>query len=305
METIAPYIMVTMPFVFFLVLQIRTRKLRYNTQLQNLKNRIGIHDPQLENHESAIITLIVDKFSKYMEQTGLPAKTTGQLVIAQALIIFAVFGLLFLNIKLSSNLQLLVTIAPFTIPAFLYYTISKRKQEFIRQFPDAIESMVRSLEAGNSIDQAMKMIATDFSDPISGEFKIMSQQIMLGVPYIEVLTSFRHRVPIQEVHYLVMALIIQRETGGRLVQILDQLSTLMRRRSFFQGKLKSLTAESKFTAFFIGGLPLTYIAYRYFFKRQSLDFFLNDPTGFFTFKLALGLIFVGIVLLKFMMRIRF
>ena len=305
MDNLGLYFIITMPFVFFLVLQLRTRKLRYNAEMEQLKSRIGIHKETAQEQELAIITSIISYINKYMKQTGLPAKQVGQLILCQCLVIFAVFSLVLLQIQLTSLLQLIVYILPFLIPIFLSYKITRRKKEFIRQFPDAIESMVRSLEAGNSIDQAMKMIASDFADPISGEFKIMSQQITLGIPYIDVLTSFRERIPIQEVHYLVMALIIQRETGGRLVQILDQLSSLMRRRSFFQGKLKSLTAESKFTAIFIGGLPLSYIGYRYFFERESLDFFLHDPTGYSIFKVSLAMIFTGIILLKYMMRIRF
>jgi tight adherence protein B len=305
MGNLALYGMVLLPFIFFFIYQTRTRRLRYNAELNQLKSRIGIVDEKLEDEESAIITTVSSLITRYMEQTGLPTKTSGQIIILQGIIVLALLILTVAQISIPQRLQLLAVISPFILPGFLFYKIRKRNAEFIRQFPDAIESMVRSLEAGNSIDQAMKMIASDFAQPIAGEFAIMTRQITLGVPYIDVLTSFRNRVSIQEVHYLVMALIIQRETGGRLIQILDQLSTLMRRRTFFQGKLKALTAESKFTAIFIGGLPLSYIGYRYFFKRESLDFFLNDPTGFGVFKTSLALIFAGIIILKYMMRIRF
>jgi tight adherence protein B len=305
MGNIGIYIMVILPFVFFLTYQLRSRRLKYNGELEQLKNRIGITQEVQIEEELPLVTSVSALISKYMEQTGIPTRRAGQLIVLQCAVLLVVITLLLLQVPLVPKAQLLLFIAPLILPGFLFYKIQKRKNEFIRQFPDAIESMVRSLESGNSIDQAMKMIGSDFSAPISGEFKIMTRQISLGVPYIDVLTAFRNRVPIQEVHYLVMALIIQRETGGRLSQILDQLSTLMRRRSFFQGKLKSLTAESKFTAIFIGGLPLTYIGYRYFFKRESLEFFLHDPTGLAIFQWSLSLIFAGIILLKYMMRIRF
>ncbi|MDA3834773.1 MAG: type II secretion system F family protein [Spirochaetales bacterium] len=305
MGNLGMYFMIVLPFVFFLAYQLRSRKLKYNAELEQLKNRIGITTAIHLQEELPLITSISALIHKYMKQTGLPTKRAGQLLAVQTVIMLVVFVLLIVNISLSPKQQLLALVAPFVIPAFIYFKIHKRKLEFIRQFPEAIESMVRSLESGNSIDQAMKMIASDFPQPIAGEFDIMTRKITLGVPYIDVLNGFRNRVPIQEVHYLVMALIIQRETGGRLVQILDQLATLMRRRSFFQGKLKSLTAESKFTAIFIGGLPLSYIGYRYFFKRESLEFFFNDPTGWSIFKWSLALIFAGIIILKYMMRIRF
>ena len=305
MENIGIYLTIVLPFIFFLIYQIRNKRLHYNAEIKQLKNKIGIIEETPVGEELPLIASISNLINKYMEQTGLPAKQAGIFIILQALILTIIIILVILQIPLPPKLILLVAIAPFLVPGFLYYKIHRRKSEFIRQLPDAIESMVRSLEAGNSIDQAMKMISTDFAKPISTEFEIMTRQITLGMPYTDVLTAFRTRVPIQEVHYLVMALIIQRETGGRLVQILDQLSNLMRRRSFFKGKLKSLTAESKFTAIFIGALPLGYISYRYFFKPESLEFFLTDPTGLSIFKASLALIFTGIFILKYMMRIRF
>ncbi len=305
MANLGLYFIVILPFVFFLAYQLRNKKLRYESEIAQIKNRIGISAEISTHEESPVITSFSVLVSKLIDQTGMDKKRVGRLLFLQIILMLIVLSIVIIQIPLLPKIKLLLAITPLVLPAFFYLTIQKRKKEFIRQFPDAIESMVRSLESGNSIDQAMKMISTDYTDPIAGEFATMTRQITLGVPYVDVLTAFRDRVPLQEVHYLAMALIIQRETGGRLVQILEQLSNLMRRRSFFQGKLKALIAESKFTAIFIGALPLGYIGYRYFFKYESLDFFLNDPTGFTIFKISLALIVAGIIILKYMMRIRF
>jgi len=203
------------------------------------------------------------------------------------------------------GLKLLLFLAPLSVPGFIAYRISNQRKEFVQQLPDAIEAMVRALEAGNSPEEAIRIIAEEFPSPISGEFRLISKQLTVGLSFKETLFNLRNRLPLPEVQYLVLALIIQRDTGGQLARILAHLAALMRRRMVFDGKLKALTAETRFTALFISGVPLLYIGYRYFFKRAEMLFFLSDPTGILILQSCLGLIFTGIIILKYMLRIRF
>ncbi len=156
-----------------------------------------------------------------------------------------------------------------------------------------------------SLDAAMRAIAEDFSGPLADEFLRMNRQVQLGVPVSTTLRDFQRRVGIPEAQYFAATVIVQRETGGALAEILAQLARIMRRRAMFQGKLKAMTAESRFTAWFIGGAPVAFILWKYLFDRSFLDFFLDDPSGQAMFRFSLAMILFGAVLLRQMMRIRF
>lgn len=206
---------------------------------------------------------------------------------------------------LPPSLNLLLFVAPLSVPGYIAYRVINQRAEFVRQLPDAIEAMVRALEAGHSTEEALHVIAADFPPPVSGEFKLIIKQLKIGLSFKETLSNLRDRLPLPEVQYLVLALTLQRDTGGHLAKILTHFAALMRRRLVFAGKLKALTAETRFTALFISGLPLFYVGYRYFFKRAEMQFFLSDPTGALILQISLGLIMTGIIILKIMLRIRF
>lgn len=190
-------------------------------------------------------------------------------------------------------------------PLYVFSQIVARRRRFSTQFPDALEAMVRSLQAGMSVDGAMRAVAEDFTPPLADEFRRMNRQVQLGVPLSNALRDFQRRVGIPEAQYFAATVIVQRETGGALADVLGQLARIMRRRAMFQGKLKAMTAESRFTAWFIGGMPIAFILWKYFFDRPFLEFFLHDPTGQGMFRFSIVMILIGTVLLRQLMRIRF
>jgi tight adherence protein B len=161
------------------------------------------------------------------------------------------------------------------------------------------------MQAGMTVDAAMRSVAEDFPAPLSGEFRRMNQQVQMGVPLTTALRDFQRRADVPEAQYFAATVIVQRETGGQLADVLAQLASVMRRRAMFQGKLSALTAESRFTAWFIGGAPLLFLAWRYLFNRPAMVFFLEDPSGQSMFQFAIVMILVGAVLLRQLMRIRF
>ncbi len=296
------------PFAMFIVLQIKNARLDHQLTIRRIKKRIGMPEKVLDvssGSEKNPFTLLFDRLGAYILQAGIAEEKVRHIIWIGLGLVFFSFAMLALFDNLKPFVHMIFVVLPFILPVFVMLNIIRRRQLFVRQLPDAIETMVRSLSAGNGIDQAMLMISEDFPQPVSGEFRLMTRKIQLGVPFDEVMNSLRQRLSIAEVHYLALVLIIQRETGGQLIKILEQLAALMRRRVVFYGKLKAVTAESRFTAFFIGGLPLVYIGYRYFFDRQSLNFFLHDPFGMIIFKSSLALIFIGIVILKYITRISF
>ncbi len=238
-------------------------------------------------------------------QTGLaPGLVRKLLALSAAGAVVDVLVLLS-PVAISARLGLLLAALPLAPLAYIGYRYSLRRRRFSAQFPDALEAMVRALYSGHTVDQAMRTIAEDFPPPLADEFRLMNKHMQLGVPVRDVLREFQERLPLPEVQYFTTTVIVQRESGGQLAAILGELARVMRRRSLFQGKLRALTAESRFTALFVGGAPLAYLAYKYLFDRAAVAFFLEDPTGISLLKLSLGLITIGVLLLHQLMRLRF
>jgi tight adherence protein B len=180
-----------------------------------------------------------------------------------------------------------------------------RRRAFAQQFPDALEAMVRGLNSGHTIDEALRMIASEFPAPLGEEFRQSNQHIQVGVPLGEALRELERRIALPELRYFILTLLVQRESGGQLAGILAELARILRRRTLFQGRLRALTAESRFTAWFVGGAPLAYLSYKLLFHRNELAFFLHDPTGQVLLRVSIVLIVCGALLLRWMMRRRF
>ena len=227
--------------------------------------------------------------------------------IVQALLLFAGVYLL-LTQSTGENASKAVIVGgllPLLPMMFLLYKQYERREKMRKQFPEMLEGLVRTLQAGHGIDGALNEVAEMLPEPLGTEVKEIQRQFSLGIHMRDVLLEFQKRVDIPEARFFVVTLIIQRETGGQLTQILQELSNLMRRREVFQMKLKTMTAESRFTAWFLGLAPLLYLAYKYFFDYNSMRFFLDDPTGQKLLVISLVLMSIGALILRQMLKVRF
>lgn len=207
--------------------------------------------------------------------------------------------------SMETKIKLLTVVMPFLPLVFVFVKVKKRQTTMEKQFPEMLDGIVRALHSGFGTDAALSMIAEEFPAPLGQEMKEVNRQLTLGVSFRDVMREFQKRVDLQESQFFVVTFIIQRETGGQLAKILDELSMIMRRRENFVAKLKTNTAESRFTATFIGGAPILYILYKYLFDRESLTFFLSDPVGQKLFIVSLVLIITGTIILKSMLKMRF
>ncbi len=302
------YISVLLPFALLVVWQIKRPWLGHEKAIQRIKKRIGLPFT-IVNRSATTRKKPLDKLLGWLKQYTLQAgvaeeKVNTVFTCGLTLVGFSIL-LMILPLKLGSIVHFAAILLPFVVPLFILINIVRRRQLFVRQLPDAIDAIIRSLSAGSSINQAIMVISNDFPNPIGYEFKQISKQIEHGLSFKEVMNGFRRRLCITEVHYLAMALIVHRETGGQLIKILEQLAGIIRRRVAFSEKLKVVTAEPRYTAFFFVGLSVALFSIRYFFFPQSMDFFLHDPTGLFLLKICLALITTGLILLKYMTRIAF
>jgi len=154
-------------------------------------------------------------------------------------------------------LSIFVGIALLTVPN-LVVDIKRRRRlkRFINYFPEALEMFARSLRAGHSFTGAIQLVAQEMPDPIGPEFSKVFEEQNLGIPLRQALIGMTDRVDVLDVKFFVTAILIQRETGGNLAEIIDKIAYVIRERFRVQGQLKIFTAQARITGTILALLPV-------------------------------------------------
>ncbi|MBI5575998.1 MAG: type II secretion system F family protein [Deltaproteobacteria bacterium] len=132
----------------------------------------------------------------------------------------------------------------------------RRLRTFVAHFPDALEMFARSLRAGHSFTGAIQLVSQEMPDPVGTEFRQVFDEQNLGVPLREALTGMTHRIDSIEVRFFVTAILIQKETGGNLAEIIDKIAHVIRERFRIEGQLKVFTAQARMTGTILVLLPI-------------------------------------------------
>lgn len=133
---------------------------------------------------------------------------------------------------------------------------NKRLKKFARALPDAIELMARALRAGHSMASSIEIIAEQSPRPLNAEFAICFQQQKFGIPFRDALLEMGERVPSKDLHFLITAVLVQKETGGDLTEILDRTTVVIRERVRIEGEIKTYTAQGRLTGWILSCLPV-------------------------------------------------
>lgn len=286
-------------------------KQRKSEELHLLLKRVGIEAAQQKKIRRNFYELKNSKtylgFMNWLKKAGITdSKTIYQILGLQLVLLMISSYLVVTRLQdMNSKLLLITVVLPLLPSVYIMFRKQQRQDKMKKQFPEMLDSLVRALHSGYGIDGGLNMIANEFPAPLGQEMKEVTRQQALGINMRDILREFQTRVELQEAQFFVVTLIIQRETGGQLAAILSELSKLMRRREVFQSKLRTMTAESRFTAWFIGSAPLLYLLYKYLFDPKSMEFFLSDPTGQKMLYVSLALIGTGTLLLRKMLKVKF
>ncbi len=151
-----------------------------------------------------------------------------------------------------SSLRSLPALLPGLLP-WLYFrrAATKRMRSFEEQLPDALELMTRCMRTGHALGAGFQMVGEELPDPIGTEFGLVSEEIRMGLDVREALENLMNRVDNQDLPYFTTAVLIQRQTGGNLAELLDKLGTLLRERTQFHGRVRALTAQGRGAATFL------------------------------------------------------
>ena len=189
---------------------------------------------------------------------------------------------------------------------FFYLQIKKNKRmlKFESQLPEALDLLARALRAGQAFSGGLSLVAQEFEEPIGPEFAKTLDEINFGVGVPEAMKGLMNRVDCPDLRFFVVSVILQRETGGNLAEILENIGRLMRERFKLLGRVRTLSAEGKMSATILISLPFVVALALYFIAPDNIKFLIGDPTGRL---LVLGIIcgmILGVLIMRKIIRIK-
>jgi tight adherence protein B len=191
---------------------------------------------------------------RLIERSGVKTTPRGIMMTSAFLGMAAAFAAMILTTQVAG--WALATVLGLVSPAiWLRYRGAKRIRRFEEQFPEALDLLSRALRAGHAFQTSMGMVADEMPDPVGPEFKKAFDQQNFGLPLKEALNQLAERVGLLDVRFFVTAVTIQRETGGNLAEILDNLAHVVRERFKILRQVRVHTAHGRFTGYVLLALP--------------------------------------------------
>ena len=180
----------------------------------------------------------------------------------------------------------------------------RRLNRIEQQLPDAADFIARALRAGHSFTNVLQIVGNELPEPLSGEFRTAREEINYGVPMNEALHNMAARIPLTDLRYMIIAVLIQRESGGNLAEILGNISQIIRARLKLAAQVRVLSAEGRLSAWILGLLPFCVMAAMQVLNPSYISILWTDPTGRELLWYGLGMIVVGVFWMRRVIRIR-
>ena len=222
---------------------------------------------------------IAGRLQEIIDQANLTYRALDVLVVSLILFVVTYFitGLFGLDLL---ALQIVFGLVVAAIPVVLILRIRQRRlDKFQEMFPDAIDLFTRSMKAGHTIHSGLDTIANETTDPVKMEFKKVVEELALGSPIEDALHNLGGRVPLVDLKFFITGLILQRQTGANLTEVLDNLSLLVRERLNMDAKLKAHTAQQRMSAGLLCALPIVVAIGFFFIKPDFIQILYTDETG--------------------------
>lgn len=192
-----------------------------------------------------------------------------------------------------------------TVPSIVVFRArAKHMQMFERQLPEALDLMARALRAGHAFPTAIKMVADEMKDPIGGEYRILFDEMNYGVPQQTALLNLASRTDSTDLSYFVIAVLIQRDSGGNLAELLDSISAIIRARLKLYGEIRTLSAEGRLSAWILGCLPFATAAMVNIVNPDFMKVLWEDPAGLNFIYGAMTMMVIGVLWMRKIIRIR-
>jgi tight adherence protein B len=215
--------------------------------------------------------------AKLIDQAGVRLSTGMFLIVTVGLAALGAAAMAaFAPVWSAAPVGLLAGVLPFL---FLLQRRAARTRRFEEQFPEALDLLSRALRAGHAFQTALGMVADEMPDPVGPEFKKTFDQQNFGLPLKECLIELSERIPLLDVRFFVTAVTIQRETGGNLAEILDNLAHVVRERFKVLRQVRVHTAHGRFTGYVLLGLPAALGIALSMISPDHMNTLFTDPMG--------------------------
>jgi tight adherence protein B len=245
----------------------------------------------------------VSEIQKMLQQGGLGTRAGNFLGVS------AVTGVActFLAYILSRRVEVawLGMLLGFVLPyAYASYRRTKRFEKFEELFPEAIDTLARAVRAGHAFTTALEMITDEVAEPVAGEFRQLYEEQKFGMPVRDALLNLTERMPLVDVKFFVTAVMLQRETGGNLAEILDNLSYVIRERFKIQRQVRVYTAQGRLTMALLMGMPPIIVTVMLILNPAFIRPLFSDPIGHMLLVAGITLQTVGYFVIRKIIRIQ-
>lgn len=275
---------------------------RLNAKAQVLKDRVLSDVPAFEQWLSSVPR--AQRLHKTLLQAGI-GWTVSRLLLTSLALGFvgfmATFSIAHQSVLISLAIGSLLTSLPV---AYVGYKRGRRLETLERQLPEALDYICRALRSGHAFTAALLMAGEEMAEPIAGEFKIVHDEINFGVSMQQALTNLSDRVPLTDLRYFVVSVLIQRESGGNLTEVLSNLSRLVRERLKLFAKVRVLSANGRFSAWTLVILPFALGGIMAIMNPAFMTPLWTDPIGTTILKIMLTLMFCGVIMMRMIIKIR-
>jgi tight adherence protein B len=236
------------------------------------------------------------RLSARLDAAGMSMKPAEWLLAAVAIAFCsAIFGMLLGSVLLAAVFLLLGIIGPHV---YLTFKKSRRIKAFNDQLADTLQLMGGSLLAGLSLAQSADTVVREGTEPMTSEFRRALIEARLGVPLEDGFEAIAERMQSLDFRWVVMAVRIQREVGGNLAEVLNQVSATIRERAYLRRQVRSLSAEGRLSAWILGSLPVGIVAFLSFSRPEYLAPMVTTPLGWMMIAVAAVLMLLGVLWLR-------
>jgi len=226
----------------------------------------------------------ISNLQPFLEQANLKIRAANILMLCMvSAVALAVAGFLAAG-SLPPNQALLIAAVGLVLGGFLPYSYAsyrrtKRFQKFEELFPEAIDTLARAVRAGHAFTTALELIANELTEPVASEFRKLFEEQKFGLPVRDALMNLAERMPLVDVKFFVTAVMLQRETGGNLAEILDNLSYVIRERFKIMRQVRVYTAQGRLTMMLLMGLPPVIVVTMLMTSPAFIHPLFADPIG--------------------------
>jgi tight adherence protein B len=235
---------------------------------------------------------------RFIQQAGVDW-TVSKILLTCGAMGFVGWLLSFYGFKRATLSGLLISGLLAALPLlYVQYKRGKRLTRFEQQLPEALDLMTRALRAGHAFSAGLKMVGEELPEPIAGEFRIVHDEVNFGVSLEQALTNLTQRIPLTDLRYFVIAVLIQRESGGNLNEILGNLSRLIRERLKLLAKVRVLSSEGRLSAWILGLMPFALAGLLFLANPIFMSRLWTDPIGISIIQYLLGLMVIGVLILR-------